>query len=469
MEEQGTSTTLKPLWNFDLTDGRDELNLAEFPLAAIANRVADGQKTLTFEDEIWDDGAKQRVSRKLTISGSDQYGLPTARDNDVLLALIHLTRCRNAFQSPTVFFTRYELVKFLQWDGGGKSYRRLEQSLNVLASVTLFYNRAWWDRANKNWRNRTFHILESVDLRGREAVGAREQPLSSFIWNGIVFSSFASNYIKKLNLEVYFHLQGAAARQAYRFLDKRFYHKRRLEFDLRTFGCEHLGMSRAYDTGELKRKLERTFAELVAIGFLKPMARALRFRKNGPSDWRVVIERAGSVAPEKKKVEARSEPAKQLIERGVSPAVANGLSQQFPSAEIERQILAFDERKMRAGGKMSNPAGYLVKAIREGFSQPSARKAPSRPPLRTAPPVEEPAHFDPEHDVQKRYWATLSEDEQSTLEKEAFQHAEPMAIEGWRRSTDAGMPIAAEGYRQAILHRHLERILAGRAELQKAS
>jgi hypothetical protein len=311
--------------------------------------------------------------------------------------------------------------------------------------------------------------LESVDLRGREAVGAGEQPHSSLTWNGIVFSSFAANYIKKLNLEVYFHLQGAAARQAYRFLDKRFYHKRRLEFDLRVFGCEHLGMSRTYDTGELKRKLEGTFAELEAIGFLKPMARASRFRKNGPGDWSVVIEKAGADAPERKKIEVPSGAARQLIDRGVSPAVANSLVEQFSGEDIERQIAAFDERRVRAGNRMSNPAGYLVKAIRESFSHPTKRQAPQLRKSIIEAIAETPAMDDPEHEARVRYWATLSPEEQFAIESEAFQNGDPMTLSGWQRAKANGMISAAEGYRQAIIHRHLERIVSEQTKLKVAS
>ena len=36
--------------------GRDEMNLAEFPLAMLADRVPHGCKTLVFEDRIWDQG-----------------------------------------------------------------------------------------------------------------------------------------------------------------------------------------------------------------------------------------------------------------------------------------------------------------------------------------------------------------------------------------------------------------------------
>ena len=45
--------------------GRDEMNLAEFPLAALADRVAQGQTTLVFEDTVWDKRAGQEVTRRL--------------------------------------------------------------------------------------------------------------------------------------------------------------------------------------------------------------------------------------------------------------------------------------------------------------------------------------------------------------------------------------------------------------------
>ena len=71
--------------------GRDELNLAEFPIAAISDRFLDGTKTVVISDEVWDRETKKYLPRKLTISGSDRYGLPGAKDDDVLLACVQLS------------------------------------------------------------------------------------------------------------------------------------------------------------------------------------------------------------------------------------------------------------------------------------------------------------------------------------------------------------------------------------------
>jgi plasmid replication initiation protein len=107
---------------------RDELNFAEFPLASVSTSLPKGQKTLEFTDEIFDKARNQRITRKLTITASDKYGLPTAMDDEVILGLIQLTG-RGGFSDRRVFFTRYELLKLLNWSDDTRNYKRLEQSL----------------------------------------------------------------------------------------------------------------------------------------------------------------------------------------------------------------------------------------------------------------------------------------------------------------------------------------------------
>src|SRR4051812_5391829 len=95
--------------------GRDEMNLAEFPITLLSDRVPRDCKTLTFGG--------------LTISGSDAHGLPTAVDADVVLGLIQLTKITNNFTQPMVKFNRYMLLSILGWPIDGPHYRRLDASL----------------------------------------------------------------------------------------------------------------------------------------------------------------------------------------------------------------------------------------------------------------------------------------------------------------------------------------------------
>jgi hypothetical protein len=99
---------------FDIDDGRDEMNLAEFPLAAISDRVPDSQKTLVFEDRMHDFGKNEWITRRLTISASDKFGLPTSLDDEVILGLIQLTK-QTRFTDRKVSFSRYQLIQVLRW------------------------------------------------------------------------------------------------------------------------------------------------------------------------------------------------------------------------------------------------------------------------------------------------------------------------------------------------------------------
>ena len=146
---------------------RDELNFAEFPLASISDRLPSEQKTLTFTDSIFDQGTNKPVTRALTISASDEYGLPTALDDEVILGLIQLTN-RSDFQNRKIHFTRYELIKLLGWREESKSYSRISESLKRWLGVTLYYDKAWWSKDEQCWVSENFHILDQVTIFDKE-------------------------------------------------------------------------------------------------------------------------------------------------------------------------------------------------------------------------------------------------------------------------------------------------------------
>ena len=95
--------------------GKDEMNFAEFPIALLTDRVPKGQKVIKFEDQIYDEKRKRIVTRRRIIEGSEEYGLPTATDDAVILALIQLTKLKGDFTQREVVFTRLELIKMLGW------------------------------------------------------------------------------------------------------------------------------------------------------------------------------------------------------------------------------------------------------------------------------------------------------------------------------------------------------------------
>src|SRR5262249_48049033 len=154
------------------------------------------------------------------------------------------------FTDRTVHFSRYQLLHLLGWRDDGKSYRRLEEALDRWMTVTLLYDRAWWDNECKSWVDAKFHILENVFLyeKERHSRKAKKQetlPFSSFTWSSTVFKSFQSGYVRRLRLDFYLSLEMPTSKRLYRFLDKHFYHRPRLEFDLEDLAFEHVGLSRS--------------------------------------------------------------------------------------------------------------------------------------------------------------------------------------------------------------------------------
>ena len=146
---------------------KDEMNLAEFPIAALSDRVPAGQTTLVFTDTIEQRDGRPIV-RRLTIEAPAKHGLPAALDDEVMVGLIQLTKRRNNFTDPKVMFSRYELIELLGWPQTGPSYHRIEEALHRWVGVVLTYENAWWDNAAKSWVDEHFHILENVSLYDRE-------------------------------------------------------------------------------------------------------------------------------------------------------------------------------------------------------------------------------------------------------------------------------------------------------------
>lgn len=374
---------------------KDELNLAEFPIAALSDRIPDGQTTLVFEDrlELRD---SPPIIRRLTIMGTHKHGLPTSLDDEVLVGLIQLTKRRSNFTDARVPFSRYELIELLGWPQSGQSYRRIEEALHRWVGVVLMYENAWWDNNAKSWVDEQFHVLDNVTLYDRErwrrstaraaktGKGSSPKtekpplPLSSFRWNEVIFQSFQSGNLKQLDLELYLKLRLPTTKRMYRFLDKRFYRRIRLDFDLRTLACEHIGLSRSYAPTELKRRLKPALEELEQLGFLEVLSPEERYSYVKRGTWRIILIR-GRGGPTEPDEEQSSEPAAlvdALRNRGITAKTAQDLVASHPATRVRTKLEVFDwliRNEDKRVGK--NPAGYLVASIRADYQEPGDYRA----------------------------------------------------------------------------------------------
>ena len=371
------------------TIGRDELNLAEFPLTALAHRVSPDCRELVYQDHIRDQNSGEVIPRKLTITGDVKYGLPTSLDDDVIVALIYTTKESNNFTARTVPFSRMAVIELLGWPRNGQSLRRLDESLNRWLGVTLRYQNAWWDKAAQTWVNESFHILDNLTIYDQQTVrrirrnpAQTSLPLSMFAWNDIVFRSFQAENLKRLDLSLYFKLSLAPSKRAYRFLDKRFYRNPRQKFDLRYFACEHIGFSRDYTAAKIKEKLQPALDELEGVGFLEPLSRENRYEKVGHGEWKIVLIQGKDGKPlESPPASQKPEPSPlvaALTQRGVTAAVASELVRDHAEEAIRSQMEYLDWLiANRPKKKIGDPAAYLVSAIRTGNAAPAGYESPA--------------------------------------------------------------------------------------------
>jgi hypothetical protein len=357
-------------------DGRDELNLAEFPLCALAHRLPAALKTLRFEDRIWDKSRGEHITRQLTVTGSDAFGLPTALDDEVLLGLIQLSR-QGGFAERKVSFTRYQLIRLLGWRDDTKTYDRLEESLNRWTGVTLYYRNAWRDIQRRCWVDEKFHVIDNVwlchrhDTRPDLGSGA---PQSAFVWNEVLYRSFQAGNLKGINFEFFKELQSAIAKRLYRFLDKRFFHRRRWEFDLKELCWNHVGLSRGYDAASLKRKLRVGIEELERAGYLEPLPENERFHKVCSGKWEVRFTQPESrfVVKKPSATSATVSPLEtELVERGVGASAAEEAVRKYPAEAIQTQVEVLDWLVARKDSRVSrNPPGFLLSAIHGNYATP---------------------------------------------------------------------------------------------------
>ena len=451
-------------------EGRDEMNLVELPLSSIADRYLDGRKTVVFADEFWDRESRQRATRELAISGSDRYGLPTARDEDVLLACVQLSSMQN-FRDRDVHFSRYELLQLLRWPDEGKYYRRLAVSLRRWKGITIYSNRAFYDHARKSWVNRDFGVFDNLYIYEREA-SERAQALASsrFRWNEVLFESFQSGYLKKLDWDLYCRLTTPIAKRLYRLLDKRFYHADELTMDLHQLAFRKIRLSDRYNTAQIKRALASGIKELESLWDLRPLPASRRFVKRGRGQWEIVFQRRKSPVTKSAIVQADNKSATlmaELTRREIGPATAADLVEGNPAETVRAMIALFDWYDSKGERKgpgflvdsIRNPAKYRLPRELRSHESPNGLKRPERitrrrSTMQSAPtPVKSTTDADSPAKAFDEFWNRLGPDRRAEFEVAAVAAAEPVKRNGYLRTKTCGGP-AFEEYRQLVLRDH---------------
>jgi hypothetical protein len=370
---------------------RDEMNLAEFPLTVLSKRADPSVKTLEFSDYVKGKNGEP-LNRTWIITGADKFGLPTSSDDEVLLGLLKLT-ADDGVQSRKVHFTRYELLRILRWTTEGRSYTRLQNALDRLSGVRIKATNAFYDNETKLHSTRNFGIIDAYEIND-----GRDTRPSFFTWSEVLFKSFQVGFIKKLDLDFYLDLESAVSKRLYRYLDKHFWYRSRIQINLFTLAHEKIGVSRNYVyASSLRQQLEPALEELKERGILSEF----EFTGKGKSTEVIMVAAHAprkSVAANNDSAQASgvgaarnfADPAQQtattatpgvsedvadlknaLVQRGLADKQAFRLTAGQGSATLERMraiIKHFDTLIETKSALVSrSPTGFLYRAVEKPF------------------------------------------------------------------------------------------------------
>ena len=368
---------------------RDEMNLSEFPLTILSTRGNSNIKTLEFSDKIRNKNGEM-INRSWIITGADKFGLPTASDDEVLLGLLKLT-VDQQFDSRKVCFSRYELLKNLRWSTEGRNYSRLQKALDRLSGVRIKATNAFFDNELKSHSTKNFGIIDGYELNdGRD----NDRP-SFFLWSEVIFKSFQSGFIKKLDLDFYLNLKSAVSKRIYRYLDKHFWYKSKVQVNFFIFAHEKVGVSRTYQyVSSIRQQIDPALDELKNCGFIKDYSyqgqgsatEIIIFAASGQPRVSAPKQHAVLDQPEVAQTEKIKQPEKfinsqdplqvlkgsvltQLEERGITAPQARRLLESLPE-ELEvfqkiGKIISHYDYLLSTSSKLvsRNPVGFLFKAI----------------------------------------------------------------------------------------------------------
>jgi plasmid replication initiation protein len=257
-----TTLTLVPIQTVDtppIVLGKDEMNLAEYPFALLTPRLPPGSKTFTLTQQIRDAHGKI-ITQTWAVLGSDKYGLPTPYDDDVLLALLYCYKSQNS-AGKRIYFTLYELCRIMQRPPSKQAYARLRVALNRLISTTIAATNCFYDNLAKSWVSESFHLFERYQVYQEQKRRAAAPPLSFIEMSEVFYRSVAlANYIKNLDLDLYYRLTSATSKRLFRYLDKNRYQKPQYEEGLIKL-ARKLPLQATYPS-QIKQKLAQAHAEL---------------------------------------------------------------------------------------------------------------------------------------------------------------------------------------------------------------
>lgn len=316
-----------------------------------------------------EDGSELR--QRLEVSAPGKYRLPGRFDYDVYSAVLELLEIRGGMpEEGTLGFSLHELILIMSIEPSGKTYEEVKRSLRRIAATVLESDNAFWSKGQERHISDTFSLwnIRFDGITDKNGSGSRHE-----IEFGKLFRrSFEEHYLRGLDIEFFWKLDSPVAKRLYRFVDLKregaaLWHTDL--FDLQ----KRIPIGPYAYVSKVKEKLSAAHDELVERGFLSDVAYEGKSGVKYAVSEAFLNRRKGlELAGTKEEVIA----IKLLTESGVRGDVARDLVAKHGPDHCTRYANALPRQH-----NLRNPAGWLRRAIEEGYE---IEVAPEQPILQEA-------------------------------------------------------------------------------------
>lgn len=342
----------------DLVPVFAEGNFEEHPLF----RMSSQERTVRAYSYEWSYNAEDGLllRKKWTVVPSGQYGAPGPADQDVFVAVMELVARRGGLpESGEIDFSLNELLKVLRKSRGGKSYETLKESLLRIAFTGIESHNSFYSASMKSYIEDTFRIWD-VRFADYEPSGGTSTSRHTLKFHDVFVNNYFAHYLKNLDTNLYWSLKSPIAKRLYRLIDQkrgqgRFWGQEFFEL------ARQIPLTGSYKySSKIKEKLKSPHVELERVGFLQSVSY---------QGVRVVYEVTEEYSRQRVVRESyRSSPEHIFaVERLISENVRGDVAQSLVEEYGVEHCLYYAEA-LAVQQNLSNPAGWLIEAIRKGYA-----------------------------------------------------------------------------------------------------
>jgi len=366
---------------------RSEVNMLVLPYFALWDKDIHRRTETEFKVVI------RRGDKKLEISwlvaANPKFGYPGPFDRLVFRAIEQIiSKLPPPVENPIPLGSLYSLCKRMGISPGGNNYKRIKEALTRLMMTGVISKGTFYSKKEKKWIEDAFHLIDRVVFKGEEMPNG-ETADGVYVWmNSWYLENINARYVKPIDWDYLASLTTSIAQRLCEFLSVKFFGLlmkggRSISYKYSTL-CDLLPISRQRYLSKAKEKLDPAHRELKETGFLENWTWEEIKRKGKEKDWLVTYYPGDRARKEIERFKGEIEPAdvktptgstedlspiqndliEELEQINVSKDIAEELVRNYNPDLIEQWIEAIRYTKAK------DPAAYIVKAIKKGWSFP---------------------------------------------------------------------------------------------------